>query len=174
MNAGEQEANVKQIPIIATALSLFIAPVFAQDKASQKFLTEAIEGNFAEVQMGELAQKNGQSSEVKSYGQMLATDHNAANQKAMEAAKSLGVNAPAGPNAKQKADHDKMAKMNGATFDKMFAQHMVADHKKDIAAYQKASKKQDAASQYAQGSLPTLQKHFEEAQKLQKQRTSLR
>ena len=70
---------MKQIPIIATALSLFIAPVLAQDKASQKFLTEAIEGNFAEVQMGELAQKNGQSAEVKSYGQMLATDHNAAN-----------------------------------------------------------------------------------------------
>ena len=60
---------MKQIPIIATALSLFIAPVFAQDKASQKFLTEAIEGNFAEAQMGELAQKNGQSSEMKSYGQ---------------------------------------------------------------------------------------------------------
>ena len=92
---------MRQIPIVATALALFIAPVFAQDKASQKFLTEAIEGNFAEVQMGELAQKNGQSSEVKSYGQMLATDHNAANQKAMEAAKSLGVNAPAGMPSKR-------------------------------------------------------------------------
>src|SRR4029079_1512539 len=100
------------------ALSLFITPVFAQDKASQKFLTEAIQGNFAEVQMGELAQNNGQSPDVKSYGQMLATDHNAANQKAMEAAKSLGVNAPSGPNAKQKADHDKMARMSGAAFDK--------------------------------------------------------
>ena len=61
-----------------------------------------------------------------------------------------------------------MAKMNGAAFDKMFAQHMVADHKKDISAYQKASKKQDAAGQYAQGSLPTLQKHLEEAQNIQK------
>jgi len=155
-------------------LAVFIAPVFAQDKASQKFLTEAVEGNFAEVQMGELAQKNGQSSEVKFYGQMLASDHNAANQKAMEAAKSLGGNAPPGPNAKQKADHDKMAKMNGAAFDKMFAQHMVADHKKDIAAYQKASKKQDPAGQYAQGALPTLQKHLQEAEKLLKQNTSSR
>src|SRR5215212_8473749 len=144
--------------IVVTALSLFAAPALAQDKASQKFLTQAIEGNFAEVQMGELAQKNGQSAEVKSYGQMLATDHNAANQKAMEAAQSLNTNPPAGPNPKQKADYEKMAKMNGAAFDKMFAQHMVADHKKDIAAYQKASKKNDAAGQYAQGSIPTLQK----------------
>ena len=86
---------------------MFVAPALAQDKASQKFLTQAIEGNFAEVQMGELAQKNGQSSEVKSYGQMLATDHNAANQKAIEAAKSLNTNPPAGPSAKQKADYEK-------------------------------------------------------------------
>ena len=163
---------MKQIPIIATALSLFISPVLAQDKASQKFLTEAIQGNYAEAQMGELAQKNGQRADVKSFGQMLATDHNAANQKAMEAAKSLSVNAPSGPDAKQKADHEKMAKMNGAAFDKMFAKHMVADHKKDIAAYQKASKKQDAAGQYAQGSLPTLQKHLEEAQKIQTRRAA--
>ena len=165
---------MKRITIVATMLSLFIAPAVAQDKASQKFLTGAIARNFAEAQMGELAQKNGQSSEVKSYGQMLATDHNAANQKAIEAAKSLGVNVPNGPSSKQKADYEKMAKMNGATFDEMFAQHMVVDHKKDIASYQKASKKKDAAGQYAQSSIPTLQKHLEEAQKIQKQKPSSR
>ena len=51
---------------------------------------------------------------------------------------------------------------------------MVADHKKDIAAYKKASRKNDAAGQCAQGSLPTLQKHLEEAQKIQKQKASAR
>jgi putative membrane protein len=161
----------------ATAAILFLLSTgiaCAQDKGSQKFLTDAIEGNYAEVQMGELAQKNGQGADTKSYGQMLATDHNDANKKAMDAAKSLGINAPSGPNAKQKADYDKMAKMNGAAFDKMFAQHMVTDHKKDIAKYKIASKKQDAAGQYAQGALPTLQKHLDEAQKLAKQKTSSR
>ena len=48
-----------------------------------------------------------------------------------------------------------MAKLNGAAFDKAFAEHMVKDHKKDIAAYQKASRKQDAAGRYAQSTLPT-------------------
>jgi len=151
-----------------TAL-LMTSDAFAQDKASAKFLTEAIQGNFAEVAMGELAQKNGQSQDVKSYGQMLVSDHGEANKKAMEAAKSMSVPSPAGPSAKQKADHDKMAKMTGAAFDKAFAQHMVSDHRKDISAYQKAAKKQDAVGQYAQNTLPTLQKHFENAQSLQKQ-----
>jgi putative membrane protein len=171
-----------RIFLTAAAMLLSVTAAFAQDKtggkaggkASQKFLTEAIQGNFAESQMGELAQKNGQSQEVKSYGQMLATDHKAANQKATAAATSQGMNPPAGPNAKQKADYDKMAKMNGAAFDKMFAQHMVQDHRKDIKAYGKAAKKQDAAGQYAQETLPTLQKHLENAQSLQKQKTTAR
>jgi predicted outer membrane protein len=30
-----------------------------------------------------------------------------------------------------------LSKMKGQAFDRMFAQHMVADHQKDIAAYQR-------------------------------------
>ena len=51
--------------------------------------------------MGDLAQANGQSDGVKSYGRMLSSDHAAANQKALDAARGLGINPPAGPNAKQ-------------------------------------------------------------------------
>jgi putative membrane protein len=144
--------------------------VLAQDKAAQKFLTEAIQGNFAEVQMGELAQKNGQNQDVKNFGQTLVADHNAANQKAIEAATALGITPPTGPSDKQRADYEKMAKLSGPPFDKMFAKHMVQDHRKDIRQYQNAAKKQDAAGQYAQNSLPVLQKHLEAAQALTKQR----
>src|SRR6195256_4535616 len=121
-------------------MAISIANVSAKDKPSEAFLKKAIEGNFAEVSMGDLAQKNGQSDAVKSFGKMLSTDHAAANQKAMDAAKTIGINPPSGPNAKQKADYDKMSKTSGTEFDKIFAAHMIADHKKDIAEYKKASK----------------------------------
>ena len=80
---------------------------------------------------------------MTSYGKMLSTDHAAANEKALDAAKGLGMNPPTG--LKQKADFDKMSKMSGAAFDKMEATHMVADHQKDIAEYMKASKIKDAS-----------------------------
>ena len=150
----------------ATLLAISIANASAKDKLSETFLKKAIEGNFAEVSMGDLAQKNGQSDDVKSYGKMLSTDHAAANQKAMDAAKGLGMNPPTGPNAKQKADYDKMSKMSGTAFDKMFATHMVADHQKDIAEYKKASKIKDAAGEYAAGQIDTLQKHLDTAKSL--------
>ena len=145
---------------------LFAPPCFAQDAASQKFLKEAIEGNFAEVEMGQLAKKQASSDGVRSFGDMLEKDHSAANQKATAAATSLGMTPPTSPNKKQKADYDKMSKLSGAQFDKMFATHMVADHKKDIKEYEKAAKKKDAAGSYATETLPTLRKHLEAAQSL--------
>lgn len=150
----------------ATFLMLSIASAVAEDKASETFLKKAIEGNFAEVSMGDLAQKNGQSEGVRSYGQMLSTDHAAANQKALDAAKSLGMNPPTGPNSKQKADYEKMSKLSGVGFDKMFATHMVADHQKDIAEYTKASKVKGAAGEYAAGQIDTLRKHLDTAKSL--------
>lgn len=150
---------------VAAAL-IVSSPSFAQDKASQKFLKEAIEGNLAEVKMGELAQKNGQSDKVRSFGQMLQKDHSAANQKATAAANQLGVSPPTEPSKKQKATYDRMSKMSGDNFDRDFAKHMVTDHKKDIKAYEKEAKKNDAAGAYAKEALPTLQKHLETAQSL--------
>jgi len=142
------------------------SPSFAQDKASQKFLKEAMEGNLAEVQMGELAQKNGGSDRVRSFGQMLQKDHSDANTKAKSAANSLGMSPPNAPNSKQKAMYDRMSKMSGQNFDREFAKHMVEDHKKDIKEYEKEAKKNDAAGAYAKEALPTLHKHLETAQSL--------
>jgi putative membrane protein len=168
---------MKSLTIIALTAALLgsVTAVSAADKASQKFIMDAIQGNLAEVQMGQLAQQNGQSEDVKSYGKMLVTDHSAANDKAMSVAKEIGVTPPTEPSAKQKAMHDKMAKMTGANFDKAFAKDMVADHKKDIAAFQKeAKKKNDPAADFANDTLPTLQKHLDAAQKLNQGSTAAR
>jgi len=157
---------ITKVGVVLSVTFLLASPCFAQDRASQKFLKEAIEGNFAEVQMGQLAQKQGNSDGVRSFGQMLEKDHSDANKKAIEVANSLGMTPPTDPNKKQKADYDKMSKMSGAQFDKAFATHMVADHKKDIKEYERASKLKDAAGPYATETLPVLRKHLEAAQSL--------
>jgi putative membrane protein len=164
---------MRKLIVAAAVLALMSAAsaqsVSSQDKASQKFLTKAIEGNFAEVSMGQLAQQNAQSQDVKDYGQMLVTDHGAANQQAQQAASSIGLsNPPTGPNKKQMADHDKLAKLNGTAFDRAFARHMVQDHKKDIAEYKKEARHSDAAGDYAKATLPNLDKHLKGAQTLAK------
>jgi putative membrane protein len=175
---GVVKQRMKELAMKHFPLALFAAflasTAYAAEKPSQAFLKKAIEGNFAEVEMGKLAQQKGQNENVKKFGQTLADDHSAANQKAMDAAKSMGVTPPDGPNAKQKADYDKMSKMSGAKFDRDFATHMVADHEKDIAAYKKAAKQADPAGEYAKGQIDVLQGHLQTARSLKSNKTSSR
>lgn len=164
------------VRFIMRALSLLTASIvlvgaanaFAQDKRSQDFLVDAIQGNLAEIQMGELAEKNGQSGQIINFGETLKTQHADANKKARAAANSLNVTAPTEPSAKQKSDYEELAKLKGPDFDKKFASLMVMDHQQDIEKYNQASRRQDAAGRYATDALPTLQKHLETALKLEK------
>ncbi len=141
-------------------------PTLAQEKKEQMFLTKAIEGNLAEVKMGQLAQKNGASQGVRMFGQMLETDHSEANKKAEEAAAALHIKVPTQPDSEQKADFEHLSKLNGTMFDVEFVKHMIEDHEKDIKEYETASSMPDAAGTYAKESLPTLERHLRTAQSI--------
>ena len=160
--------------IIAAAFAGSLSGAWGADTASQKFIKEAIQGNLAEVAVGKLAQDKGKSDGVRSFGQMLATDHSAANQKATTVANTLGVTPPTEPNKKQKTTYDKLAKLSGDAFDREFAKAMVQDHKKDIKEFEKEAKKSDdPAAAFAKETLPTLHKHLETAQSLASGKTAM-
>ena len=133
-------------------------------KAEQHFLIEGMQGDMAEVQLGKLAQQKGQSEDVKQFGQMLEQDHSQHLQQAQQEAQQLGINAPQQVNAKQKATYERMSKLTGAQFDKQFTKHEVQDHKKDIAEYQKQAKSKGPLAQFAQQTVPVLQKHLQAAE----------
>ena len=92
---------MKVTSLVAITL-LMVSAASASEKPSQAFLAKAIQGNYAEVQMGQLAQKQGQNDGVKKFGQMLSDDHSAANPELVgsvqvtqaAAAKRLGVTQP--------------------------------------------------------------------------------
>lgn len=149
-------------------LSLAVTDALAQDPSSQAFLRDAIEGNFAEIRMGELAQKNGQSGGIKTFGEALQNEHRDANSKALEAARSLGIDPPTGPGAMANAASEQLAKLTGPEFDRAFARHIIADHRKAIEKYEQASKRQDAAGSYATATLQVLRKHLQTAEDLAK------
>src|SRR4029450_2569596 len=131
---------------ITTCLAAAVVPaflatslVFAQDEEAKAFLIEAIEGNWAEVQMGQLAQKQATTLAVRAFGRMIEQDHPVANQKARVAASAMQIKPPTQPNSKQKADYERLSKLSGAEFDEQFADHMVMDHKEDIQKYEQAA-----------------------------------
>src|SRR5215813_3021974 len=139
------------------------------DKASQKFISSAIQGDMAEVDFGNLAQEKGRSDAVKQYGAMLVKDHGDHKIKAEQVATELGVTPPTGSGVGAKATYAKLKILSGATFDRSFAKSMVKDHQEDIKEYKKETSKNDAAGQLAKDTLPILQKHLQAAQALEKQ-----
>jgi putative membrane protein len=138
-------------------------------QTEQRFLTEAIQGDLAEVSVGKLAQENGQADNVKRFGQMLEQDHGDHLKQAEQIAEQMGVTAPNSPSTKQQAVHDKLEKLSGSAFDKEFRQAMVRDHQEDIAKYRREAKSKGPLAQFAQQTVPTLEKHLKQAQALGRQ-----
>jgi putative membrane protein len=135
-------------------------------KTDATFLTDAIQINLAEISVGDLAQKNGGSDDVKSFGKMLVEDHTASNTKATSLAQANGITPPNEPNAAEKKLHDELAKLSGMEFDREFAKAMVEGHEDAIAKFEAASKGDDDVAKFAQETLPTLQEHLKTAQSL--------
>ena len=136
--------------------------------ADRKFMDKAAQGGMAEVELGQLAQQNGQSADVKAFGKRMVDDHSKANDQLKQLAAQKGVALPTSLDAKDQATKDKLSKMNGAAFDKAYMQDMVSDHKKDVAEFKHectAAHDPDLKN-WANQTLPTLQSHLQEAQKI--------
>ena len=133
------------------------AQLESKDRA---FMMQAGKDGMMEMHMGQMAQKQGQSAEVKKLGKMIETDHKKANSQLMALAEKKGV--------KLDTDH-KMDKLDGSDFDQAWLAQMVKDHNKDIAAFQTQAKNGVDADlkNFANKTLPVLQKHLKAVQDLQ-------
>ena len=140
----------------------------AASAETKTFLTAAMQGDMSEIKMGQLAEKSGNSAETKEFGRTLVTDHTKAADEVKATAQKVGVTVKAEPSSEAQKDYDRLSKLKGAEFDKEFARHMVDDHQKDVAKFQKqADAKNGPVSDLAQQQLPVLKKHLQLAESLQ-------
>jgi putative membrane protein len=136
--------------------------------ADAKFLKEAAAGGMAEVDLGQLAIQKAGSDQVKQFGQRMVSDHGKANDQLQELASRKSVRLPKEPDAKEKAEKARLEKLSGDQFDKAYMAHMIADHKKDVAEFQKESSTahDPDIKNFASQTLPTLQDHLKQAQSI--------
>ncbi len=112
-----------------------VAP--AQSMGDQSFVSKALEGGNAEVQLGQLAEQKSQSNDVKQFGQKMVNDHTQMAEKWLKpVAKQLGVSEPKGPSKKDKKLIEKLSALSGQEFDTQYIQAMVKDHKEDLKEFQ--------------------------------------
>jgi putative membrane protein len=153
----------------ATATPAAAQTTAAPNHATQ-FLTDVIQTNNAEVKFGQAAQSMGSTQAVRDFGKMLVDDHTKANEQASQIAKAMNVVVPSGIKPDDMAAYNMATSMKGADFDKDFAEAMVKGHQKAIDMFQQEADSGDTAqvTDFAKQTLPTLKKHLETAQSLQK------
>ena len=131
------------------------------------FVAEAMQGDNSEVAIGELAQAEGTSQEVKDFGKLLVADHGAHKQELRSLAETAGLAVTDEPSAEGKANLEKLKTLSGAKFDDQFKSMMIEDHTKDIAKYEKQAASGHAqTAALARKTLPVLRKHLDAAKAL--------
>jgi putative membrane protein len=155
---------------LGTAISSVMLASASLAADDSTFLQDAIQGSLAEVQMGQLAQQNGSSEDVKAFGQALVSDHTSSMDQASALAQSMNVEVPTEPKPEAQQEYEKLQALQGAEFDKEFAEHMVMDHQKEIDKFEEQSQAgSEEVAQFAQQTLPVLNTHLDLAKKIEAQ-----
>ena len=142
--------------------------------------------NTAEIELGELAARMGQSTEVKDLGKTFAAAHTQARQKARDLAKRVGVTPamPADPmkdmkdttmakypKETQEAAMTRLQGLKGTEFDVAFIAKEIEHHQKMLDAVDNkflASAKNAELRQLLTELKPSLQSHLDQARALEK------
>lgn len=132
---------------------------------AKSFIKKAAQVNLAEMQIGKMAAQKSQDPAVKDFSQMLVRDHQQALEKLQTLARQQQIELPTQLDPKHQKHMQKLEQASGREFNKEFAKHMLKDHHKAIAKFQRASQELEdpAVKQYAQETLPTLRHHLQAA-----------
>jgi len=122
-----------------------------------------------EIALAKMAQAQAKNPKVKSYAQMLETDHQQAAQELAALAKTKGVTLASDAALGPLDPVVRLEKLKGHAFDLAYVDQMIRDHTQAIKDFQQAAAGADAeVKAFAAKTLPALQKHLQDARNLKK------
>jgi putative membrane protein len=134
------------------------------------FVTKALQGSIAEVQLGQLTLQKSNNDQVKQFAQRMIDDHSKLNDQMKPVAQQLGVAVPEQVSKKDRNTMAKLQVLSGPVYDQAYIKDMVKDHKQDLSEFQaEASSGQDQTVKdaAAQGS-KVIAQHLQMAQQMAK------
>ncbi len=139
-----------------------------QAYADQAFVHDTMEGDYAQVQMSQLAEQKSASADVKQFSQKMVQIHTELNSQLEPAAKQLGVSEPKGPSKKQKKELDRLQALSGPDFDTAYIQAMARQQEHDLKEFRTEAKsgQYPNVQQAAKQDEPVLTEHYQVLQKL--------
>ena len=157
---------------LAVALSTSMGTAFAA--TDNDFVDKAAAGGIAEIETSKLALEKSASADMKSFANMMITDHSKANDELAAIAKKNDIEVPDTTTLVKQAK-EKILDMRDESFDAAYANNQVKAHEETIELFKKEAntvtddqvKGATELKGFAQKMLPGLEKHLEAAKKLQ-------
>ncbi len=134
------------------------------------FVSKAMQGSLAEVQLGQLTLQKSNNPQVKEFAQRMIDDHTKLNEQMKPVAQQLGVTVPDQISKGDRKTIAKLQALSGSAYDQAYIKDMVKDHKQDLSDFQmEASSGQDQTTRDAatQGS-KVIAQHLQMAQQMAK------
>ena len=159
------------VPVAASAQTMQNKPAEASptnanggrqlSKMDRNFVKDAAIGGMAEVELGKLAQQKAQDDQVKQFGARMVQDHSQANNDLQKIASSQGIELPQQLDRKYEQLKDRLARLQGAQFDRAYMAAMVKDHNADVAAFRREAQsgRDPAIKQFAEKTLHVIGAH---------------
>lgn len=157
--------------LVAAALALWAHVGAAQEMTDQQFVSLAAQGGRAEVELGRLASERAGRASVQRFGQRMVVDHGAMNAELAQVTARKGMGVPTALDDARREEIDRLARLSGHDFDRAYMQHMVADHMKEIAHFERQAQAgtDPDLKALAASALPVLREHLEMAKNLNTQ-----
>jgi putative membrane protein len=147
---------------------------FAADEqkgsGDKEFAKKASAAGLAEVNLSTLAMTRGHNAAVKGFAQHMVADHTKANRELLMLANKQNLTLAKTMDEKHMKMFEKLAKLDGADFDRAYMDGMVKDHEEAVKLFEKQSKEghDEALKSWAGEKLPILKKHLQMARDVTK------
>jgi putative membrane protein len=165
--------------VLAGCTSPFNMSDLTQDTSSlsaadRNFISQAAYGSLAEVDLGELAQKQASNAQVKDFGGRMVADHTQMNKDLVALASNKGVTPPSSADPGREAISDMLEQLSGPDFDRQYIPQQLADHETTLTLFQgQARRGQDVElRQFAERYTPVIQRHVEMLRRMSTQMIS--
>ena len=138
---------------------------------TQEFFTHTLSSSMLEIQMAQLALVAAESQEIKDYAQMIASEHEQANEELRVIAEQEDFNLPATMMEDQEEKLDELQEATDEGFDRKYISSQIDMHQQSIERFERMQQnvENQELSQWIDNTLPILRQHLEQAQQIQEQ-----
>jgi len=162
--------NFIAVAVLLTAPALTVGPASAQQLSAQDFAKKVAISDMFEIQSGQLAVDKAQNEDVQSFGQEMVDAHTETSEDLRQLVKDENINVelPTQLDQDHQAKLDQLKKSPGNKFDHTYVSQQVQAHQTAVKLFENYSKNgdQEELKEWADDTLPTLQKHLKDAQAL--------